>query len=254
LRNDLYEALRTSTSKARALGLLPTAQAIDQLDGGSWATQAVRATAARDLARRAPLVAGYLRLLHAPEPPPAPGPAVAAAEPTAEPTAEPSAEIDRFVDAVRRAHDPDLLLGTLSLIAEQKPAHLDELERLARSQADPWFIAIADGAAAARALAAHDPAAAERHLTEGDKRCVAARADYRCAFLEAQLAELYTERDRLADARSLALTALARARSAGVDPRRLERRLFGLLAEIARRSHDEPLMRAYQTEAQLRFP
>jgi hypothetical protein len=230
MRRDLYEAARTAPNRARVLGLLPVADAVDSAHA---LTERLRAAAA-DAPRRAALAATYARLV-------------------ARPASLQPADADAFLAALAKARADDLRLGALVLLGRVATSRA-EVRRIAVAENDPWWLSLADEADAEAALTAGDAAGAERLLADADRRCLAAAIDFRCASLELTLADAQLRQRKLPEARATALAGLARARAAGVDPRDLERRFMLLLAEVARAGGQPGLAAAYVAEARLRMP
>ena len=95
-------------------------------------------------------------------------------------------------------------------------------------------------------LLAGDAAAAVALLVEADRRCLAARIDYRCALLERALCEA---QEKLGHAdEKLALAALQRARASGFQPKDLPAELLHLLGRLASARGDEVMANAYHGE------
>src|SRR5207245_5224743 len=94
-----------------------------------------------------------------------------------------------FLAKLRASGESDMLLGAI-VLTDELPAHLDEYERLAAARGDAWFATIAARARAQADLAKGDFARAERRLRDEIVACDAHRLDYRCAFLQFDLAEL----------------------------------------------------------------
>jgi hypothetical protein len=234
MRHYLYHAVRSAPSQQRVLTLLPIAVELDRMNGETRLADYVRATAKRDLTRRAPLSASYARLV----------PNQQSMTP---------AEIDAFIAAIRRAHEDEMLLGVLWLV-HRIPEHLAEYERLAQQLGDPWYIAIVDNLAGEAAWEAGDVAAAERRWREGDARCRAGHADYHCALIELSLAKLTAWQHRTSEARRIALDAIARARAQGLRHDAVDEPGLYLLGDIARCRNAFSLMRAYLEEPLLRVP
>jgi cellulose synthase operon protein C len=234
MRGDLYQAVRSSPSKERVLGLVAVAEEIDRAEGTNGLAQWVRAVAKEDFARRAPLAASYARL-------------------AADPGSFTPAQGDALLASLRKAKADDLVLGALVLLGRASASRA-EVRHIAEAQKDPWSLAIADQADAQAALAKGDAAQAATLLTDADKRCLDAHVEYRCAYIEYDLADAELRLEKTADAQKTALAGLQRARAAGVDARDLERRYFVLLAEIARARNLPSLATAYVGEARLHMP
>jgi hypothetical protein len=234
LRRDLYDAVRSAPSKERVLALVPVAQEIEKSSGGSGLADWVRSVARADVAKRGPLAASYAKL-------------------AANPGSFTPQQIDQMLAQLRKAKEDDLVLGVLVLTGRVASARA-EVRHIAELARDPWALSLADEADAQAALAKGDAVGARQILVEADKHCLAARIDYRCAFLEYDLADALLREQKPAEAREQAMAGLLRARTAGVDARDLERRYFVLLAEIARARNLPALAGAYVGEARLRMP
>ena len=235
LRHFLYHALRAAPSQERVQALLPTAEAIDQIDGDTRLADYARATLKRDLQKRAPLAATYGRV-------------------AVDNKALTAAERDAYLEGLERQHEDDLLLDAIPLF-ERVRARTVEYDRRAQAAGDPWFVAVADRAAAEHAAELGDDAAAEKRLLVAIPRCLAAgHIDYQCAHLETRLALSYARENRTSDAHRVALIALERARASGVHPGKLEKPLLYVLGQVARFRDGYSLMHAYLDEALSRFP
>jgi hypothetical protein len=232
LRHYVYHAVRAAPTRERLLALLPLARAVDASAGETRLAAYLEQTAARrDLDRRAPLADTYRQLVH-------------------DPTGLSAADAERYLAALRQAHEDDLLLGALLLLHREASA-TDEIVRLAARRGDPWFVAIAEGALAARERASGNEAAAAERLERAVRTCRAQHVDYRCTFLEFDLAELEKILHRTANAQQMALAGLARARSSAVVA---EDQLLFLVGEIARFRNGFALAEAYLDEAVRRHP
>jgi hypothetical protein len=112
--------------------------------------------------------------------------------------------------------------------------------------ADPWWLILADAAAAEHAA---DAATAERHLRDGEARCVAAaELDHPCAALETALAAHLVKQQHADEAHKIALSALAHARAAGFDGADQ----LAVLAAAAHERNQPALERAYRDEEALK--
>ncbi len=209
-----YDAVRGAETADAVRRLAPLARELDAAAGGDHLARYLERTLAADLARRRPLAARYARLVA--------GERLDAAAGRA------------FVDELRAAGQDDLVLGAIIRasadgVTAPEPL-LPELRRLADASGDPWFELLASEQEARPLAARGDRARAEAVLRRALATCDRVRHDFRCARLELQLAEVYLDLNRLAEARRLVLSAWARARRGGEWY--VEQRVFGFLANL----------------------
>ncbi len=191
----LYHALRAAPSRERALALAPLAATLDAQSGGDRLQRAVRAVAGADFAVRAPLARTYSDLYG--DAAKVAGPARAA-----------------YLDRLRRARQPDILLGAL-VLTDEVPAHLDEFHRLSVESGDPWYLYTDEHEQAKAEVARGELLQAERRLLAALPACHQTRIEYRCGYLEHELALLYVTLHRPVEARRVASDGWAHARQAG---------------------------------------
>jgi hypothetical protein len=177
-RVDLHDALRMADSAAAAQALAPLAAAIDQATGGDGARRAVARVAAADFAARARFAPRYRQLVAGQLAP---------------------AAIAAFLDELDRAGPAvaDLAFGAI-VLAGQVDARVARLAALAAADGDPWFTTFLARAAppAARGRRAGRRRGALRAALAACPPTVA----YRCGGLGLDLASLYLDSLRLAEA------------------------------------------------------
>ncbi len=229
----LYDALRTAPDAARVRALAPLASTLDGLAGGQVLTELVRRLERADFAARAPLTRTYAEL-------------VAGATGPREPAAAAA-----YLARVRKARQPDLLLGTL-LQLQIVRANLAEYQALAKASEDPWFAALAAHETAKAEIASGKLLAAVQRLETAIPVCDRARIDYRCGYLEQELGDLYTTLHQLPEARRH--VERSRQRAARENDPGAEARALRLFAQIARFRGGHALAAAYLHEDLLRDP
>jgi cellulose synthase operon protein C len=221
----LYDAVRSARTAQRVRELQPLAQALDTRVGGTVLQDFLRQVEARDFGRRAPLAEAYESLALAPQAP---------------------AVTEELLERLRRAGEPDLLLGTL-VQAGAVAAHLDEFRALAAASRDPWFELMADQEQG-RALAARgETREAERLLLAALERCGQARLSYRCTLLESELAALYRRLHRPAEAYRHGLEGRRFARDEHATY--FDWQLLMELGQVSRLRDQDALSRAWLDEA-----
>jgi tetratricopeptide (TPR) repeat protein len=230
VRLYLYDALRTAHTVEQVRALFPVAEALDAREGGTVLRDAVRGVEARDLSRRAPLAEDYAHL--------------ASREPV--PGGEPA-----FLDRLRTAREEDLLLGAL-LHARAVATHLEEYERLAKATRDPWFLLLAEHEHAKALMERGELLQAEQRLLSAVKHCETSPVAYRCAQLERELATLYLQLHRPAEAAQHAWSSWQWGRKDGAWG--LESQALLELAQISRFRRQHALALAYLQEVLAREP
>ncbi|WP_224361543.1 CHAT domain-containing protein [Hyalangium versicolor] len=226
----LYDALRTARTVEQVRALFSVAEALDALDGGTVLRDAVRQTEARDLNRRAPLAENYAHLARR-EPVPGGVPA--------------------FLDRLRAAREEDLLLGAL-LHAKAVAAHLEEYERLATTTRDPWFLLLSEHEHAKALVERGELLQAEQRLLSAVKLCEKSPVAYRCAQVERELATLYLQLHRPAEAAQHAQASWQWARKDKAWS--LEIQALLELAQSSRFRRQHSLAHAYLQEVLAREP
>jgi tetratricopeptide (TPR) repeat protein len=229
VRVSFYHALHAATSREQALRLMPLADELDRLQGGSALSDSVRRVAGRDFRRRAPLARGYAQLVRFAHPSP-----------------------ETFLAELSRSGEDDIYLGAL-LWQEVAPRHIDAFVRVAKAQKDPWFDLLAE-----RELAAHEEYQgewwkAEARLQSAIQACRDMRLPYRCANLEKRLSDLYiTTLHRPADSYEHVRSGWTLAKEMGDWD--YERQFLQELAQIAILRLSLPSARAYLQESLAREP
>ncbi|MBZ4415399.1 CHAT domain-containing protein [Myxococcus sp. RHSTA-1-4] len=222
VRQHFYEVVRSASSKERAMGLLPLAQELDRLQGGTALGDYVRRVAARDFARRGGLARGYAELVRS---------RTQASESMLD-TLRASGEDDLFLGAVLRTR------GALGYLA-------DAVER-GRRQQDPWFHFYLEREQARKEMADGEWWKAEQRLFSALQRCREGALSARCVELELRLGILYAELRRLTEAERHAHTAWTWARQ--LREWELELTSLEMLAHISRDRGDFSSARAYVEE------
>lgn len=118
LRLYFYEAVFASPTPQRVLGLLPLAQELDRVSGGTVLADYVKRTAARPFSKRRVLAEQFLKSVENPAQMP---------------------EAAKLVDAAQASGDADLLMGALVRGRQIKPSTLETFRQLAHASGDPWF-------------------------------------------------------------------------------------------------------------------
>jgi hypothetical protein len=230
-RKYLYLAAWAAPTPERVRALLPLARALDAHYGGHVLEPYLERTARRDFGRRAPLAATFARLVTQPK--------------------LPAPEAERFLRELQSAGEHDILLGALALL-ERLPEQLALYESAARAVGDPWFTLNVELQRARAWMASSDMARAETALRTALESCERQRLDARCGDLEALLTRLYLLQQRLVEARTHALSGLARARR--LLDNEQERKFIDYLGNIASYRDALTLARAYSREGALRQP
>jgi len=187
-----HDAVRSAPSRERVLALLPLASALDSLNRNNRLASYVQRIAASDFRVRKPLADRYREL------------ALGRATP----------EATRALLADVAAGPDDIKMGAI-VVANQVGARLDEYRKLAAATGDPWFLLIAEQAAAAVDNARGDRAAAERRLRDALALASRERQSFRANRLENDLIELHRDTLQLSLAGDEALLAYRDAIAAG---------------------------------------
>ncbi|WNG33978.1 CHAT domain-containing protein [Archangium violaceum] len=225
-----YDALRTARTVEQVRALFPVAETLDTLDGGTVMRDAVRRTEASDLRRRTPLAEDYARL--------------ARREPL-------QGGVPAFLERLRAAREEELLLGAL-LHAGVVDKHLEEYQRLTAATRDPWFLLLSEQEHAKVLASRGELLQAEQRLLGAVKQCGETPVAYRCAQLERQLAALYRQLHRPAEAVRHAQAAWQWSRKDGAWGQELVVLLE--LGQLSRFRHQPSLARSYLYEALAREP
>jgi len=229
MRRDFYDAVRVRTSAADVLALLPLARQLDGNAGaGNVLTEYVQRIASGDFTRRAPLAKRYAQLL-------------------AGKLTEDKAKDDLLRQSLALGEE-DLALGAL-VLRDDRDQRSPELERLARSNPDPWFtlVSLQVQADAASQVDEHERA---RDLLEGALDvCRRKKLTYRCLDIENDLAFELTALFQLDEGVKEATEGLKGAKaSAEWDKVAVFLRALG---NVSRRRADATLGRAFYSEALL---
>lgn len=232
LRLYFYDAVRAAPDRQRLDTLKPLAQALGRHFHDDVLEKHIAHISETFLAGRAPLAAQYRQL--------ATDPSTLAAN-----------KVDDYLAQLRTQHQSDILLGAL-LLTRRVGKNVQEYAGLARATGDEWFELLAEQELAQAELTAGDRQAADRRLLMATQRCGKSALHYRCAYLEYRLGELYTEINRLVEARQHALLALRHAQQ--INAWDLENSVLALLGTIAFFENDYSLTDAYVREVSLRNP
>lgn len=219
-----YDAVRAATNRERVLELLPLARELDARAGDTVLETYLRRVADADFSRRAPLALSY------------------AAQSREVPS---SADRERLVSELMKSREDDILLGTLFKAGVS--ARTVELYReKALATGDTWFQLLA-AQEQARVLAdGGDWKQAVRTLLDARTHCPARGLEYRCLFVERELARLYIQRAQVDAALGHAEAGWKGARAN--NEWQLEHDLLWILSQVARLTNNGPLARAYLGE------
>ena len=187
----LYHAVRAAPTAARVTALRPLAE---RLDPDGHLRRLVDRVAASDFRVRAPLAAEYLALYSG--------------------TTFDSPRLERLLAAAAKSGHGDIAVGAL-ILGDLLPQRLQTL-RAVSDPADPWPRFTVEQEAARGEIARGDLLAAERRLQRAIAECHPTGVEYRCVYLEHELAQLYGRiMHRVVEARAVALVGWAHARQAG---------------------------------------
>ncbi len=218
-RVHFYDAVRAAPSRERALALLPLARELDALAGGRVLEDYVRRVAEADFSKRAPLARDYVALAQ---------------------RRLSQEDQERLLTALRTSGQDDLLLGTLVRMRSSS-RNLEFLETHAAATKDPWFQMLA---AQERALADRDAGhfiRATQTLLDARRLCGQPGLEYRCIYIDRELANLYIRLHQLDAARKYAESGWNQARASNEWEQ--DRDMLWILAQIARLVNDAPLAR-----------
>lgn len=222
VRQHFYEVVRAASSRERVQALLPLAQELDRLQGGTVLGDYVRRVAARDFARRGGLARGYAELVRTQAQAP-----------------------ESMLDALRASSEDDLFLGAVLRTRGALGYLADAVERGKRQQ-DPWFLFYLEREQARKEMADGEWWKAEQRLFSALQRCREGALSVRCVDLEVRLGILYAELRRLTEAERHARTAWTWARQ--LREWELELTSLEMLAHISRDRGDFSNARAYVEE------
>ena len=144
------------------------------------------------------------------------------------------------------------ILGGWALLKDPTQPPSDRYRQLTRGVKDPWFTLLGVEQTARAHSGAGRFDEAERALLEALPTCNRRGLDYRCAFLELELAKLYAQENRAPEASQHIAQGRAHASRAGDWG--LELSFLSLLAQTARLSGGLSLARAYLLERVARTP
>ncbi|EPX56789.1 hypothetical protein D187_007223 [Cystobacter fuscus DSM 2262] len=223
-----YDAVRTRTSPEQVQALLPLARQLDQQAGGDVLARYVERIAASDFARRAPLAQAYGQLRQGTLPP---------------------EQVQALIARLLSSPEGDLLMGAL-VYAKAVGRHLEDFEARAEASQDPWFRLLAAQERAAAQVARGQEEEARQTLLGARSLCATTPIEYRCQFIEMELAGIESKQLRLDEAEVAAEQAWRRARA--TNSRDKEELALGHLAQLARLRDDGPLARAWFAELLMR--
>lgn len=227
IRSFFYNAVRSRSTGEEVKDLLPLARDLDHLARNKALESYVLDVAARDFKVRGPLAAEFRSLM--------------AGQPV---------DIAALLQRLRKANQPDLLLGALATLP---PDQLDakELEALARDLGkDAWLAtaallleskALTEGQASPEAWAK-----ARGVLDEAARVCAEAKLDYRCADVEFELAYAYDHASQPEQADAHARRGWAAAGRA--DAWEVQGQLVLEMAQEARHREDASMANALYRE------
>ncbi|MCY1016943.1 CHAT domain-containing protein [Pyxidicoccus sp. MSG2] len=223
VRQSFYDVVRSAQSKERALALLPLAQELDRLQGGSTLGDYVRKVATRDFTRRAPLAKGYAELVRTQGPVP-----------------------EALLETLRASSEDDLFAGALLRTRGNAMGYVADAVERGRRQQDPWFNFYLEREQARKETADGEWWKAEQRLFSALQRCREGAFSAGCVELELRLGILYAGLRRLTEAEQHARTGWTWARQL----REWELELTSLenLTHIARDRGDFSSARAYVEE------
>ncbi len=223
----LYHAVRAAPSPERVRALAPLARLLDRAAAEPVLERWLERVAAADFRARAPLARDYLALFEDPS----------------------RADRAAIVARLRKGDQPDITLGALTL-ADALPAALPEYRQLVAASGDPWHRFTLEYEEAKDEIARGAALDAEQRLLAALPRCHASGLEYRCGYLERQLAELYLAMHRFSEARRLALSGGEHARRA--NEWGFEAIFLQDLASASDMRRNPSLTHAYLQETQLR--
>jgi tetratricopeptide (TPR) repeat protein len=157
-RAALYESVRTATTATQVTAMLPLAQELDRVGGGSVLQDYVNDMAKRDFTLRAPLAREYAKLVT-------------------------GKTVPGLVETLRRSKEWDLYFGALVHTGEAaKDAEaLKALQRFAHGSRDPWLNLLAERERARSEEQAGRAGSAEQLLLATLRTCEAYDKLFHCA-------------------------------------------------------------------------
>lgn len=238
-RHYLYEAIRTARNVGRVEELRPRAELLDGIYQTDVLGRLIDRVASSDFTVRGPLAAQYFEAWKAPR---------------KARSAENEGRIVQFLDRLRAAGQPDILLGALRYSTkdyQQSDEYFAEYRRVARELDDPWFVLVAEEKRAGSRIDAGRFMLAIELLRAALQTCEVRPIDYRCVRLERLLGKAHLEQHRRSLADHFIEASSERARRYGDHFQ-----LLMLLPQRARLLHlrDDvtggwlPLARAYLEE------
>ncbi|WP_163990220.1 CHAT domain-containing protein [Pyxidicoccus caerfyrddinensis] len=223
VRQSFYDVVRSAQSKDRALALLPLAQELDRLQGGSTLGDYVRKVATRDFTRRAPLAKGYAELVRTQGPVP-----------------------QALLETLRASSEDDLFAGAMLRTRGGAMGYVTDAVERGKRQQDPWFNFYLEREQARKETADGEWWKAEQRLFSALQRCREGAFSAGCVELELRLGILYTDLRRLTEAEQHARTGWTWARQ--LREWELELTALESLTHIARDRGDFSSARAYVEE------
>lgn len=221
-RRLFYDAVRTRSSSADVVALLPLAEQMDQRSGGTFLQEYVRKIANRDFRVRGPEAAKFRRLA-----------------------------VDHETSLIQElSHSPedDIALGALtwSPTAVLSQEELQALQTHVEKVGDPWFQALLAMKRAGREERS-DLQAASKLLEDAIPKADALRLQYRSLQMRVSL---ITYRLRASDLNQARAEAVAAWKAAEVARDwGMQRQIIQLEAQLARLRKDYPVAKAYLGEA-----
>ncbi|MCE9668146.1 CHAT domain-containing protein [Myxococcus stipitatus] len=228
VRLAFYDAVRAAPSRDAVLRLLPLAQVLDEVQGGTMLRDTVERVARADFQRRGPLSRDYARLLRGE-----------------------LSSADTFLERLRRSGEEDLYLGALVAL-NVEDAFLEDFVRVARGSQDPWLVLLAERELSVREEREGRWWKAEQRLRAALSSCSGRGLAYRCATLKRRLVDLFVRLHRPADALEEARAGWRMTRDMGEW--NLELQFLQEMAQIARYRHSAASARAYLRESLSRSP
>jgi CHAT domain-containing protein len=223
-RACFYEGVRQAPSRERVQGLVPMAETLDAVSGDHVLAGYARRIAARDFARRRPLVEAYAALVAGSLPP---------------------GEVGPLLDRLRAAGESDLLLGAL-LHLPSMGDRMGEYVALAAASEDPFLQLQAEAQQADLEVSRDQVPRAVERLEGALRRCQSSALGSVCLELERTLSYAYAVSHQLVPARERARRAQADARREGEWAQ--ETSTLFALGQIARLERDLPLTHAFLEE------
>jgi len=222
-RQMFFHAVRTRTSSADVVTLLPVAEQLDQRSGGTFLQDYVRKIAGRDFKVRGPEAAKYRRLVVEGE--------------------------TGLIPELTRSPEHDIALGAMTFLDPRLDAdQLKALEAHVAWVGDPWFEVVLV-MKRAQEMEPRDSQAAIKLLEDARAKADSLRLQYRSMQVGAQLIEFQLRASDLSAASAAAAATWKSAettRDWGMQVQIIQ--LLGQLARL-RKDHDYPVAKAYLGEA-----